>query len=190
MQLVTPARIAAAAALFASLTPAAATAGTARLPTAHRLTAVPSHQWRAHQWRAAARERYSLAVARICSGALLFEHAHAIGTDAGALAAAQDIRQSARRRLDRVAAIPIPPELERLATRWISLQRRLAASYAANWMRIHYAIDAARTPLQRARLPRLLQRFLHAPDPLRRASRRLELALSVPDCTGGDPHPW
>ena len=182
--MMTPARIAAAAALFASLTSAAATAGTTRLPTAHRLTAVPSHQWRA------AGERYSLAVARICSGALLFEHAHAIGTDAGALAAAQDIRQSARRRLDRVAAIPIPPELERLATRWISLQRRLAASYAANWMRIHYAIDAARTPLQRARLPRLLQRFLHAPDPLRRASRRLELALSVPDCTGGDPHPW
>jgi hypothetical protein len=184
MQLMTPARIAAAAALFASLTSAAATAGTTRLPTAHRLTAVPSHQWRA------AGERYSLAVARICSGALLFEHAHAIGTDAGALAAAQDIRQSARRRLVRVAAIPIPPELERLATRWISLQRRLAASYAANWMRIHYAIDAARTPLQRARLPRLLQRFLHAPDPLRRASRRLELALGVPDCTGGDPHPW
>jgi hypothetical protein len=176
MPLMTPARIAAAAALFASLTPAAATAGTARRPTADRLTAVPSH--------------YSLAVARICSGALLFERAHAIGTDTGALAAAQDIRQSARRRLDRVAAIPIPPELERLATRWISLQRRLAASYATNWMRIHYAIDAARTPLQRARLPRLLQRFLHAPDPLRRASRRLELALSVPDCTGGDPHPW
>jgi hypothetical protein len=52
-------------------------------------------------------------------------------------------------------------------------------------VRIHYAIDAARTPLQRARLPRRLHTFLHAPDPLRRASRQLELALNVPDCTGG-----
>jgi hypothetical protein len=179
MQLMTPARIATAAALFASLTPAAATAGTARLPTAGRPPVVPSQQ------SLAGSERYSFAVARICSGALLFEHAHAIGTDAGAVAAAQDIRQSARRRLARVAGIPIPPGLKDLATRWISLQRRLAASYATNWMRIHYAIDAARTPLQRARLPRRLHTFLHAPDPLRRASRRLELALNVPDCTGG-----
>ena len=186
MQLTTRARIATAAALLASLAPAAATARTAHLPTAGRPPIAPSPS----HLRPAGSERYSFAVARICSGALLFEHAHAIGTDAGAIAAAQDIRQSADRRLGRVARIRIPPELKHLATRWISLQRRLAASYAANWMRIHYAIDAAGTPPQRARLPRLLQRFLHAPDPLRRASRRLELALRVPDCTGGDPHPW
>ena len=182
MQVMTPARIATAAALFASLPLAAATAGTASRPMADLPTAAPSYQRQD-------RERYSLAVAEICSGALLFERAHAIGTDAGARAAAQDIRQSARRRLARVAAIPIPPELRRLATRWISLQQQLAESYATNWMRIHYAIDAARTPLQRARLPRRLQTLVHAPDRLRRASRRLELALNLPDCTGGDPHP-
>jgi hypothetical protein len=128
---------------------------------------------------------YSLAVTRICAGALLFEHAHLIGTDAGARAAARDIRRSARRRLDRVAAVPVPSELRRPATRWMTLQRRLAESYAANWLRIHYAIDAARTPLQRARLARRLESYLHAPDRLRRASGRLELALDVPDCTGG-----
>jgi len=128
---------------------------------------------------------YSLAVTRICAGALLFEHAHAIGTDAGARAVAQDIRRSARRRLDRVAAVPVPPELRRPAGRWISLQRRLAESYATNWLRIHYAIDAARTPLQRARLAKRLETFVHAPDRLRRAAGKLELALHVPDCTGG-----
>jgi hypothetical protein len=132
---------------------------------------------------------YSLAVARICAGARLFEHPHQIGTDAGARAAARDIRRSARRRLARVAAVPTPAELRQLSTRWISLQRRQAESYARNWMRIHDAIDAARTPLQRARLPKLLQTFVHAPDRLRRASRKLESALNVPDCTGGDPHP-
>lgn len=134
-------------------------------------------------------QRYSLSVARICAGALLFEHPHAIGTDAGVRAAARDIRRSARRRLARVAAVPAPRELTRLAHRWISLQRRLSESYARNWLRIHSAIDAARTPSQRARLPAVLQRFVHAPDALRRASRRVELALTVPDCTGGDPHP-
>ena len=49
---------------------------------------------------------YSLAVARICADALLFEKAHAIGTRAGALAVARDIRASTRRRLQRVADIP------------------------------------------------------------------------------------
>jgi hypothetical protein len=129
--------------------------------------------------------RYARAVDRVCAGALLFEHAHAIGTDAGALAAARDIRESARRRLDRVAAIPVPPRLESLAARWISLQRRLAESYAVNWLRIHYAIDAARTPVQRKMLPGRLERYLQAPDRLRHAAAMLELALEVPDCTGG-----
>ena len=71
-------------------------------------------------------QRYSLSVARICAGALLFEHPHAIGTDPGARAAARDIRRSARRRLARVAAVPAPRELTGLARRWISLQRRLS----------------------------------------------------------------
>src|SRR5262249_43935257 len=172
MQSTTLARIAAAAALLASLPVSAATAATPRRTTA-----------------ATGEAAYSIAVARICSGALLFEHAHSIGTDAGARAAAEDIRRSARRRLDRVAAIPIPSELTRLATRGISLQRRLAESYPANWSRTPLAIDAARPPLQRARLPRRLGTFLHAPDPLRRTAEKLELALNVPDCTGGDPHP-
>jgi hypothetical protein len=140
------------------------------------LLAPPSHQSVA----------YSRAVTAICSGALLFEHAHAIGTDAGARAAAQDIRRSARRRLDRVAAVPAPPESRALVKRWIALQRRLAESYAVNWMLIHETIDAARTPTDRARLASRLQVFVHAPDALRAASRRLEAALNVPDCTGGE----
>jgi hypothetical protein len=164
------ARIAVAAALFAGALATAASPAAAATPPQS-----PKH--------------YSAAVAKICAGALLFEHPHRIDTDAGARAAARDIRRSARRRLARVAAIPAPLEVTHLATRWISLQRRQAESYARNWMRIHHAIDAARTPLQRARLPRLLQKFVHAPDRLRRASRRLESALNVPDCTGGDPHP-
>lgn len=175
------ARIAAVAALLASLPLTAATAGIPRRTSLDRLPAAPAQPWQTATGDAA----YSLAVARICRGALLFEHAHSIGTDAGALAAAQDIRQSARRRLDRVAAVPTPPQLRPLAGRWISLERRLAASYATNFMRIHYAIDAARTSAQRALLPRRLEALLHAPDPLRRASRKLELALNVSDCTGG-----
>jgi hypothetical protein len=165
---VQPARLTAVAALLAGVSLTSATAGT-------------SQQLPAATGKAA----YSIAVTRICAGALLFEHAHAIGTDAGARAAAQDIRRSARRRLDRVGAVPVPPKLRRLAKRWISLQRQLAESYATNWLRIHYAIDAARTPLQRARLARRLEAYVHAPDRLRRASGKLELALGVPDCTGG-----
>jgi hypothetical protein len=181
MQSTTPARLAAAAAILASLPLAAATAATSRGATSDRLPAVPAHQRRVATGAAG----YSLAVARICVGALLFEQAHAIGTDAGARAAAQDSRRSARRRLDRVAAIPIPPELRSPAIRWISLQRRLAESYATNWLRIHHAIDAARTPRQRAGLPTRLERLLRAADPLRQASERIELAIDVPDCTGG-----
>jgi hypothetical protein len=145
----------------------------------------------AHQAQAAATAAYSAAIGRICSGALLFEHAHAIGTDAGARAAAQDIRRSARRRLERVAALPAPAGSKRQAERWIALQRRLAESYAVNWMLIHEAIDAANTPAERSRLPGVLERYVHAPDALRRASARLEAALKVPDCTGGgsaQPH--
>jgi hypothetical protein len=149
---------------------------TASLLASPPLLVPPSHQTTG----------YSRAVTAICSGALLFEHPHAIGTDAGAQAAAQDIRRSARRRLDRVAAVPVPPELKAKVDRWIALQRRLAESFAVNWMLIHEAIDAAQTPADRARLPRVLRAFVHAPDALRRASYRLEVALNVPDCTGGE----
>jgi hypothetical protein len=164
MRLPTPARLGVAAALAAS----------------PPLLSPPSHQ--VHM---APRAAYAAAVGRVCSGALLFEHAHSIGTDAGARAAAADIRRSARRRLDRVAALSAPPELRRTARRWIALQRRLAASYAANWLLIHETIDAARTPQDRARLPKRLERFVHAPDALRHASERLEVVLGVRDCTGG-----
>jgi hypothetical protein len=57
--------------------------------------------------------------------------------------------------------------------------------YARIWVRINDAIDAARTPAQKATLPKHLERLVHMPDRLRHAAGRLELALAVPDCTGG-----
>lgn len=128
---------------------------------------------------------YSLALTRICAGALLFDHAHHMGTRADALAVARDIRASTARRLARVAAVPVPPELRRISSRWASSQRRLAAAYARTWVRIHETIDATHTPGQRATLAARLQQLVHAPDPLRLAAGRLELELHVPDCTGG-----
>jgi hypothetical protein len=128
---------------------------------------------------------YSVAVTRICAGALLFDHAHDMGTRADALSVARDIRDSTARRLARVTALGVPPALERLSSHWISSQRRLAASYARTWVRIYDAIDAARTPASRATLAARLHRLVQAPDPQRRAAGRLELALHVPDCTGG-----
>lgn len=132
---------------------------------------------------------YSRSLRQICAGAVLFEHAHSIGTRAGAQAVARDIRASTGRRLTRVTAVPPPPSLRHPVARWMSLQRRLADSYAYNWVRIYDAIDAARTPAQHAGLVRALERLLHAPDPLRRASARLELQLDLPDCTGGSAPP-
>jgi hypothetical protein len=128
---------------------------------------------------------YSLAVTRICAGALLFDHAHRLGTRADALAVAADIRASTARRLVRVAAVPAPPDLASISIRWISSQRRLAASYATEWVRIYETIDAAHSPAQRARLPEQLEKLVHAPDALRLTAGRLELLLGVPDCTGG-----
>jgi hypothetical protein len=128
---------------------------------------------------------YSLAVAHICAGSLLFDHAHSIGTRAGALAVARDIRASTAHRLARVEAVPAPRTLRRLSRRWIALQRRLAAVYARDWIRIYDAIDGARTPAQRAGLGQRLERLVAEPGPLRSASGRLEVRLHVPDCTGG-----
>jgi hypothetical protein len=128
---------------------------------------------------------YAGAVTQICAGALLFDHAHHMGTRSDALAVARDIRASTARRLARVTALPVPPELQRLSSRWISSERRLAASYARTWVRIYDAIDAARAPAQRATLAQHLEQLVHAPDRLRLAAGRLELQLHVPDCTGG-----
>jgi hypothetical protein len=129
--------------------------------------------------------RYSAAVTRICAGALLFDHAHHEGTRADAIAIARDIEASTARRLARVTSVPVPEELVRLSSRWVSTQRRLAAMYSRNWVRIYDAIDAARTPAQRAALPARLEQLVHEPDALKLEAGRLELALRVPDCTGG-----
>jgi len=133
-------------------------------------------------------DEYSLAVTRICAGALLFDGAHDMGTRADALAIARDIRASTARRLAGVTALSVPRELQYRSSRWISSQRRLASLYARTWVRIYDIIDAAdaaRTPAQRAALARQIQELLHAPDPLRFIAGRLELELHVPDCTGG-----
>jgi transposase len=108
-----------------------------------------------------------------------------MGTRADALAIARDIRASTTRRLARVTALSVPPELERIVSRWISSQRRLASLYARTWVRIFDAVDAARTQAQLATLPARLEKLVHAPDQLKVAPGRLELELHVPDCTGG-----
>jgi hypothetical protein len=137
----------------------------------------------------ASRLDYTLSVRQICAGALLFDHPHSMGTRAGAIAVALDIRASTGRRLTRVTAVRPPPSLRHPVARWLSLQRRLADSYADNWVRIYDAIDTARTPAQHAGLARNLKRLVHAPDPLRRASARLEQQFELPDCTGGTTPP-
>ena len=128
---------------------------------------------------------YSRAVVQICAGALLFDKPHQMGTRPDAVSIAEDIRASTARRLDRVTAVPVPPELQDLSNRWIDSQRRLAALYATTWVRIYDTIDAAHTPAQRAALPNRLEKLVHAPDALKRAAGLLELELHVPDCTGG-----
>lgn len=134
---------------------------------------------------ASSRAAYSRAVTQICLGARLFEGRHSIGTRAGALAVAQDIRASTRRRLRRINALAVPHGLEGLVERWTTLERRLANAYAESWVGIYDVIAATETQAQRARAPRLLRRLLRAPDQLRLAAARIELTLRVPDCTGG-----
>jgi hypothetical protein len=138
---------------------------------------------------ASSRAAYSMAVTQICSGALLFEGRHAIGTRAGALAVAHDIRASTRRRLRRIDALSVPRGLEASVERWMTLERRLANVYAESWVDIYDVIAATHTRAQRARAPRLLRRLLRAPDHLRLAAARIELTLRVPDCTGGATAP-
>jgi hypothetical protein len=128
---------------------------------------------------------YSAAVARICAGALLFDGEHQMGTRADALSIADDIQASTARRLARVTALTVPPELKGISSRWISSQRRLASLYARTWVRIFDTIDAARTPAELATLAARLKQLVHAPDELKLAAGRLEVDLRVPDCTGG-----
>jgi hypothetical protein len=161
----------------------AATALVATALTASSAHAVPPETTGAKAGSTSAAE-YSLAVTRICARALLFDHAHHVGTRADALSVARDIRASTARRLARVVAVPAPRELRPISRRWIASQRRLAASFAQTWVEIYDTIDAAKTPAQRAALARRLHGLVHAPDPLRLAAGRLELQLRVPDCTG------
>jgi hypothetical protein len=128
---------------------------------------------------------WSQAVSDICADALLFEGSHQIGTHAGAVAVARDIRASTERRVRRIEALGIAPPQDRPAVRWLRLERRLAAVYARSYLRTYEAIAAAKTRRQNARLPRVLGKLLHAPDALRKTTARLERQLQVPDCTGG-----
>ncbi len=109
----------------------------------------------------------SAAVTRVGAGALLFDNAHQMGTRSDALSIADDIRASTARRLDRVTAVSVPPELRNLNNRWIDSQRRLAALYATTWVRIYDTIDATHTPAQRTALPKRLEKLVHAPDTLK-----------------------
>ena len=128
---------------------------------------------------------WSRAVTGICAHALLFEGRHEIGTRPGAVAVARDIRTSTARRVRSIRALPVRPSRQRLAGRWLGLERRLAGAYASSYLRIYDAIAAARTASQRARLPRVLHRLLHTPDGIRREAVGVGQRLRVPDCTGG-----
>jgi hypothetical protein len=128
---------------------------------------------------------WSDGVTQICAHALLFEGRHEIGTRAGAIAVARDIRASTARRLDRIRALQAPPPQPDLSIQWLDLEQQLADLYASSYVRIYDAIAAAVTRKQRARLPRVLDRLVHAPDALRGEAASLEGLLHVPDCTGG-----
>jgi hypothetical protein len=130
---------------------------------------------------------WSRAVTDICAHALLFEESHEIGTRAGALAVAADIRSSTERRLLRIRALPMVPPQRGLTSRWLFLEQRLADAYASSFVGILDAIAGATTAPERAQLPRIVRGLLHAPDALRRKAASLEMRLHVPDCTGGSP---
>src|SRR5881394_3140508 len=83
--------------------------------TAFAVTALAATPGRAASGDSAA--GYSLAVTQICAGALLFDHAHHLGTRADALSVARDIRASTARRLALVTALSVPPEFQRISSR-------------------------------------------------------------------------
>jgi hypothetical protein len=128
---------------------------------------------------------YSLAVQEICSGALLFDSPHQIGTRTGAIDVSNDIRATGGHRLQLVDAVPKPAATARVATRWIAVERRLVALYATNYLLIWDAIESADTPPELAGLPALVRPLLYGPDRLQGLAGRLEQSLNVPDCTGG-----
>jgi hypothetical protein len=131
--------------------------------------------------------QYSRAEGAICAHALLFEGRHRIGTHAGAIAVARDIRASTHRRLRRVAKLPVPTDERRPVRRWLVLERRLAHLYAGTYVRIFDVVAAATTPVKRTQAVKRLNRLVHAPDRLQRTVVRLESRLRVADCTGGIP---
>lgn len=138
---------------------------------------------------AAGETEWSQGVTRICAHALLFEGTHESGTRAGAVAVARDIRASTQRRLGRIRALEVSPPQRLLASRWLRLEGRLAATYASSYVRIYEAIAAVKSQAQLERLPLVLRRLLDAPDGLRRRTASIELRLHVPDCTGGTQDP-
>ena len=149
----------------------------ASLISATQNTAVGSDRPAGH-WR--------VGVTKICTGALLFEGRHSIGTERGAVAVARDIRASTARRLTRIEALPAHPERPLPASHWLRLEHRLSELYASDYLSIWHAIAHAKTPAERARLPRILGKLLHRPDVARAEARSLEGQLLVPDCTGGE----
>ncbi|HEY1369150.1 MAG TPA: hypothetical protein VGF23_18645 [Gaiellaceae bacterium] len=132
---------------------------------------------------------YSREVSRICAGALLFDGSHSIGTRAGAIAVSRDIRATGGKRLRRVDAVPKPASTAQLATRWISLERRLVETYASTYFEIWKQVERARSRRDEATLPARLHALVHRSDPLQRRAAALELRLRLPDCTGGGHGP-
>jgi hypothetical protein len=134
-----------------------------------------------------ARDAWTVGVARVCTGALLFEGRHSIGTARGAVAVARDIRASTARRLARIEELRAHPDRPLLASRWTRAEHRLSELYARNYLGIWRAIANANSRAERARLPRILTQMLNRPDRASARARLLEEQLGVPDCTGGDP---
>ena len=131
---------------------------------------------------------YSLAVTQICTGALLFDGRHQIGTRAGAIAVSRDIAATGGGRLRRVDAVPKPAASGALAGQWIAIERRLVAMYASTYLRIWDEIETGYgSPREHARLADVLHALVHKPDALQHQAAALEQRLSVPDCTGGRP---
>jgi hypothetical protein len=128
---------------------------------------------------------------------VLFASTHEIGTRAGAIAVSRDIRATGARRLRRVDGVEKPNLTADRAARWIAVEHRLVARYAADYLAIWDAIEQANTPRTKAALPAKLARLIHDPDRLARHAVALERLLQVPDCTGGirppgsspSPHP-
>jgi hypothetical protein len=140
--------------------------------------AVGSDRPDAHAWR--------VGVTKVCTGALLFEGRHSIGTEQGAIAVARDIRASTARRLTRIKALRADPERPLTASHWLRVEHHLSELYASSYLGIWHTIAHANTPAERARLPRILGQMLHRPDVARAQARLLERQLRVPDCTGGE----